>query len=382
MAEKKDTESRELSLSSAGTAAKTATGASDQSHEIAEVQAAYVVAQSRPRNLAAAVARILATCERASMAEVAFYTYPRGATQVTGPSIRLAEVLAQSYGNIRCGVREVGRIEDNGIPTAEVISYCVDLETNFGDERRFLVPLVRKAGGKVKILDDARDQYEHIANQGARRKRAAILAVIPADVQEAAVQRCHDTLKKAGAQEGKLAERIEKMTGMFQEKFQVSTEMLEKYLGHKVKATTEVELVRLKGVVRSLLDGHSKPEEYFDLGGAAAGGGKETKASDIAGGGAGAGAGGKEEGKDAGGGDGGEGPDPGETFQQAGEKINPSQVKMLEDARNNAGISDADFTEILGKHGAKETGDLTVGALQLAMTDVIGWKGKKVKKGK
>jgi len=66
----------------------------DQARAIAEVQAAMVVARMNPRDEMRAYQRIVMACKRKSLAEQASYAYPRGGKKITGPSIRLAEVIA------------------------------------------------------------------------------------------------------------------------------------------------------------------------------------------------------------------------------------------------------------------------------------------------
>ena len=110
--------------------------------------------------------RILDACKRKSVADSAEYAYPRGGTLVTGPSIRLAEVIAQNYQNLAFGVRELSNKNGESL----VQSYCFDLETNVRSEKVFTVPHIRysKKKGNVK-LTDPRDIYEMVANQAARR---------------------------------------------------------------------------------------------------------------------------------------------------------------------------------------------------------------------
>ncbi len=78
-----------------------------QQREIAEVQAAMVIAKKFPREQIAAMDRILQACTRPTLAESALYSYSRGGSEITGPSIRLAEVAAQTWGNIQFGIREL-----------------------------------------------------------------------------------------------------------------------------------------------------------------------------------------------------------------------------------------------------------------------------------
>src|SRR5262245_64071597 len=71
--------------------------------EAQEVRAAMQAAHDFPRVQSEAIARILAACKRRGLAEQALYAYPRGNTTVTGPSIRLAEAIAQNWGNMAFG---------------------------------------------------------------------------------------------------------------------------------------------------------------------------------------------------------------------------------------------------------------------------------------
>ena len=151
---------------------------------IAEVQAALAIAKSFPRDRVAAVDRILNDCQRSGLAQVAIYQYARGGTSISGPTIRLAESLAQNWGNIQYGVRELSQA--NGESTVEAFAW--DVETNTRQTKIFQVPHVRytKSGGAIKLIDP-RDIYEAVANNGARRLRACILGVIPGDIVEAAL---------------------------------------------------------------------------------------------------------------------------------------------------------------------------------------------------
>ena len=169
----------------------TAAAQSDQQRAIAEVQAAMVIARMNPRDPIAAMDRILNACTRPTLANAAVYTYNRGGSDVSGPSIRLAEAMAQSWGNMQFGIRE---LEQRG-GESTVQAFAWDVETNTRREVTFQVPHVRYTKRGTTRLEDPRDMYEMVANQGARRLRACILAVIPGDVTEAAVAQCETTMR-------------------------------------------------------------------------------------------------------------------------------------------------------------------------------------------
>lgn len=220
---------------------------------------AMYVAKTFPRDVDASWARIMSACQRKSLAEQAMYEYPRGGENVTGPSIRLAEALAQNWGNLDFGITELE--QKNG--ESSVMAYCWDLETNTRQTKIFTVPHIRQTKKGAKVLTDPRDIYEMVANQGARRLRACILGVIPGDVVEAAVQQCNRTL--VSGNKTPLQDRIRKMILVFQEEFSVPKECLEQYIGCRSDAFTENSLVRLRGVYTALKEGRADRESYFTL---------------------------------------------------------------------------------------------------------------------
>jgi hypothetical protein len=221
-----------------------------------EVQAAMVVAKRFPRDETAAFNRIMQACKRKTLAEGACYAYPRGGQTVTGPSIRLAETLAQNWGNIDFGVVELD--QRNG--ESQVMAYAWDLETNTRQTKVFTVKHERRVRKENVMLDDPRDIYEMVANNGARRLRACILGVIPGDVVDAAVAECESTLK-SGAKEP-LIDRVRKMVAAFSE-MGVTQPMLEGRLGHNLDAANETELVNLRKIYASIRDGMSGRDDWF-----------------------------------------------------------------------------------------------------------------------
>lgn len=228
-----------------------------ESRAVAEVQAAYVIAKKFPRDDNASYMRIMKACERPFLAEQAMYAYPRGGQLVTGPSIRLAEAMAQAWGNIDCGIREISQAD--GMSVAE--AYAIDLETNTRITKTFHVPHSRDTKQGKKRLTDSRDIYELVANQGSRRLRACILGVIPGDVIDAAVSQCGKTLESSDVP---MADQIRKLVLAFDE-IGVKTDHLEKRLGHKLDATIPQEIVTLRGIYKSIKDGMADRSQFFDI---------------------------------------------------------------------------------------------------------------------
>lgn len=224
---------------------------------IAEVQASLAIAKRFPRDQIAATDRILNACQRPRMAETAVYQYSRGGTSINGPSIRLAEMLAQNWGNIQYGIRELSQA--NGESTVEAFAW--DLETNTRQTKIFQVPHVRYAGGTTKPLKDPRDIYEVIANNGARRLRACILGVIPGDVVDVAVTQCDETLR-ANADTSPAA--VQKLVSRF-ENYGVTKEMIEKRIQCRIDAIKPAQVMSLIKIGTSLKEGMSAADDWFDM---------------------------------------------------------------------------------------------------------------------
>ncbi len=224
--------------------------------EMAETLASVQMAKAFPRNVTASRDRILNACARPKLAEGACYTYARGGTDVTGPSIRLAEMLAQNWGNMTFGIRELE--QRNGESTCEAFAW--DMETNARQTKVFQVPHIRHTRKGDTRLTDPRDIYELVANQGARRLRACILGIIPGDIVEEAVEACDRTLKTKFEV---TPERVKKMLDIFAE-YGITREQVEKRIQCRVEAIKPAQLANLGKIANSIKDGMSKPEDWFE----------------------------------------------------------------------------------------------------------------------
>lgn len=245
-------ESREVAVRPAGALISV-----EQQRAVAETQARYLIARSNPRDPLRAMDAIIQDCTRQSLAETALYAYNRGGTDITGPTIRLAEALARRWGNIASGIKEVSRHGEY----SECIAYAHDLETGFYDERQFQVRHWRdtKKGG-YRITDE-RDIYEMIANFGQRRKRAVLLSVIPGDVVEAAIEQCERTLhtKADTSPEG-----LKKMLDIFSS-VGVTREQIEARCQRRIEALHPAQVVQLRKIFGSIRDGMSEARDWFNV---------------------------------------------------------------------------------------------------------------------
>ena len=232
------------------------TVAIEASRAIAEAQGKLVIAKRFPRDEVAAYAKAMEACQRPTMAEKAFYSFPRGGQTVEGPTIRFAEELARCWGNIDYGIKELS--QDDG--KSEMQAYAWDLETNAQSVQNFTNPHQREQGKKMVTLTSQRDIYENNANMATRRLRARILAILPAWFVEDAIAECKRTI--AGHNDTPLIDRVKKMVVQFA-KLGVTQEQIERRLKRKIDTMTADDFTEYVGIYNAIKGGESKIAEWF-----------------------------------------------------------------------------------------------------------------------
>lgn len=232
------------------------TVAIEASRAIAEAQGKLVIAKRFPRDEVAAYAKAMEACQRPTMAEKAFYSFPRGGQTVEGPTIRFAEELARCWGNIDYGIKELS--QDDG--KSEMQAYAWDLETNAQSVQNFTNPHQREQGKKMVTLTSQRDIYENNANMATRRLRSRILEILPAWFVEDAIAECKKTL--AGRNDTPLIDRVKKMIVQFA-KLGVTQEQIERRLKRKVDTMTADDFTEYVGIYNAIKGGESKIVEWF-----------------------------------------------------------------------------------------------------------------------
>jgi hypothetical protein len=223
---------------------------------VAEIQAQVILAKRFPRDQKESVDRILRDCSRATLAEKAMYTYKRGTSLITGPSIRLAECIQRGWGNMNAGVKTGEKTDHDSL----MIAYAWDIETNAYYSTEFRVAHTRDRKSGRKDLVDERDIYEMESNQAARRVRTCILKLVPGDVVDAAVERCGHTL---AASVGDIAKARTAMLDTFKA-MGVTKDMIEKRLGHRIESVEPGEIVTMRNIFNSLRDKMATVEDYFE----------------------------------------------------------------------------------------------------------------------
>jgi len=235
----------------------------EQQRARTEIEAALTIAAHRPRDQKLALDRILTSCQRPGLAAKAKYRYSRGGTDIVGVTIDLMEVVAQQWGNLDFGFRELARFpgQDGGPGESIVEAFAWDMETNVKRKVQFTVQHAERTKKGMRIITDPRDIYEWVANQAQRRVRTCLENIIPRDVIEMAGDQAEDTMK---ANVGDIKAAVAKLVPAFAQ-FGVTPEMIEARLQRRLDTISAAQVVYLRTIWTGMRDGVSHPEDWFDM---------------------------------------------------------------------------------------------------------------------
>lgn len=242
----------------------------------AEIDTQVATAHAYPRSVSRVVKNVnsLVTISEEA-AQECNYALPRGGKPITGPSVRLAEIVASQWGNCRVGARvvHVDRIEK--FVEAEGIFH--DLETNTATTARVRRRITDKNG---RLYND--DMITVTGNAACSiAKRNAILGGVPKAVWNEAYQTALRTIK------GDVKTLPERRDGAFKAfaAFGVTPEQIVAALDlGGIEDITLEHLATLIAMHKAIKEGEQKVEDYFPALGAKPGAtqGKPSTLSEIA----------------------------------------------------------------------------------------------------
>lgn len=231
----------------------------EQSRAQSEVYFRVRLAHDVPRDEDRAVAEMERVCTRLGFAEKAFYKLPRSGSSVEGPSVHLARELARIWGNIDYGVTELRQDDEYG--QSEIQAYAWDLQTNARSQQTFIVPHKKDVGSSPRKLVKMQEIYENNANNGAKRVREAIFAVLPQWLVDDAQRICRDTIARGDGTP--IEERIATAVKAFEKDFGVTLAQLEAKLGRESSRWDEQDVAGLSVTYRSLKAREVSVEQEF-----------------------------------------------------------------------------------------------------------------------
>lgn len=215
----------------------------------AEIDTAIATARRFPRSLQGFLERAegLATITPEIAASME-YAKPVGGGKVTGPSARLAEIVAASYGNIRVQARVISETHNQIV--AQGIAH--DLETNVAQSTEITVSILNKDGVRYKpdLIATTR------AAACAKARRNAIFLVVPVAICSPIINAARKVV--AGDQKT-LPERRKAMMEWFVDKGIKEKQVLD-WLGKK-----RVQDITLENMAELVAAQNSVKEEGIDL---------------------------------------------------------------------------------------------------------------------
>lgn len=223
-----------------------------------EIDIQISTAKKYPRDIAASINKVIALATvNETTAEECFYSLKRrgndgGDTFINGPSIRLAEIIAASWGNLRVQAQVIGN--DGKFITARGV--CQDLETNFAASVEVQRRICDKYG---KTFSE--DMQVVTGNAAAAIAfRNAVFKVVPMSTFGQAVEIIKQTA--AGKVEN-LPETVQKMLRYFVS-LGVTEPMVLSYLEVESRDEISAEMVNeLRGVKNAIKEGITTAKESF-----------------------------------------------------------------------------------------------------------------------
>ena len=222
----------------------------------AQIDVQISTAKAFPRNIKRATENALAIVTLdVETAKTCTYSVPRGGKPITGPSIHLAKILAQVWGNLRVEAKVVDI--SNTQVTSEAV--CFDLENNLAIKTQVKRSIVGKHG---RFSDDMITVTGNAANAIAMRN--AILAVIPRGVVDKVYNEAKRKITGDVSTETQLIARRKQVVDALKDTYNVTEEEILKAVGKATTAhLTSDDLVVLIGIGTAIKDGDTTVEQAF-----------------------------------------------------------------------------------------------------------------------
>ena len=240
------------------------------------VEARYLVAMQRPRDVDDFRARLLKHCKRPRFAAAAEYSKPVGGKQMKGPSIRFVEAALEEYGNVDIDSTPVYDDDEKRIVRVTV----TDLERNITHKKDFTVEkYVERKKPKTgdEILSERRNSYgemvfriraseDDFANKAnatdSKVLRNLGLRILPSDIVAEGMDVCYETRESEDAKDPDAAKR--KISDSFGT-IGVMPSALKEYLGHDLGTASPAEIDDLRAVYVAIRDGESTWTESLEV---------------------------------------------------------------------------------------------------------------------
>jgi len=213
-------------------------------------------AKAYPRNIKRATENAIAivTMDKET-ASTCTYSVPRGGKAITGPSVHLAKILAQVWGNMRVEAKVIS-VEGKTL-TSQAIAF--DLENNLAIKVEVKRSIMTKTG---RMNDDMIVVTGNAANSIALRN--AVLSVIPKAVVDKIYNEAKKTITGDISDATKFLKRRKQVFDGLKDTYGVSeAEVLSSVGKAAIDHITGDDLVVIIGIGQAIKDGDTTVEEAF-----------------------------------------------------------------------------------------------------------------------
>ena len=216
-------------------------------------------AKAYPRNIKRAIDNSIAIVTMDK--ETAFtctYAVPRDGKAITGPSVHLAKILAQNWGNLRVEAKVVG-IDIKHITSQAV---CWDLENNLGIKVEVKRSIMTRKG---RMSDDMITVTGNAANSIALRN--AVLSVIPKAIVDKVYNEAKHKITGDVSDKTKLLARRKQVVDGLKDTYSLTeAEILGAVGKAAIDHLTSDDLVVLIGIGTAIKDGDTDVDTAFRKG--------------------------------------------------------------------------------------------------------------------
>lgn len=213
-------------------------------------------AKAFPRNIKRATENALAIVTiDVETAKICTYSVPRGGKAITGPSVHLAKILAQTWGNLRIEAKVVA-IDATQI-TSEAV--CFDLENNLAIKTQVKRSITGRSG---RFNEDMITVTGNAANSIALRN--AILSVIPRSIVDKVYNTAKQKITGDVSDNTKLIARRKQVFDGLKDTFNLTEKEILTAVGKAaIDHVTPDDLVVLIGIGTAIRDGDTTVEHAF-----------------------------------------------------------------------------------------------------------------------
>lgn len=226
------------------------------SQDKASLDIQITTAKAYPRNILKSKNNAIAIVSMdKETAQTCTYSVPRGGKAVTGPSVHLAKILAQCWGNMRVDAKVV----DVGQTQITSESVCFDLENNLAIKTQVKRSIMGRTG---RFNDDMITVTGNAANSIAMRN--SILAVVPRPIVDAVYNAAKQVITGDISDKTKLIAKRKQVFDTLQDTYLIKEAEILTAIGKaSIEHVTGDDLVVLIGIGQAIKDGDTTVEYAF-----------------------------------------------------------------------------------------------------------------------